>query len=95
MGANDVDVVVADLRYDAAWWDNISETMNNALKIMQEFCYLPYATFDGVSHVLGATKNYESTHEQMTTLLSGGVSETASIAERLRVTANNIEAADV
>lgn len=95
MGNSDVNVVVSDLRFDADWWDQISTALNDGLKIMQDYCDLPYATFDGISHALGATSNYQSTHQRMTELLTGGVAETASIAERLRVTADNILDADI
>jgi hypothetical protein len=92
--SNDVNLITSDLRTDADWWDDISETMSKALKTMQDYCGLPYATFDGISHGLGATRNYEATYQQMVALVSGGVVETASIATRLRATANNMIATD-
>jgi hypothetical protein len=94
LSGNDVNIVISDLRTDADWWDQISQAMNDALKIMNDRCVLPYATFDGISAGLGADDSYEDTHEQMTTLLSGGVTETASIATNLRATADNMVATD-
>lgn len=94
MSENDVNLVISDLRTDAEHWDLISAALNDGLKIMQDSCTLPYATFDGITHALGATGNYEATYDQMTTLLSGGVTETASIATRLRATADNMVATD-
>jgi len=94
MSGNDVNLVISDLRADADWWDQISEALSAGLQIMQDSCDLPYATFDGISHGLGATDNYQGTYDQMTTLLGAGVTETASIATRLRATANNMVATD-
>lgn len=93
MSSSDVNLVIADINYDADWWDQISAAMQTALTAM-DGALLPYATFDGVSHGLGATRTYEGVLTQMTTLLQGGVTETASIATRLRSTAEAILEAD-
>jgi hypothetical protein len=92
--SDDVNLVASDLREDADWWDRISVAMNGALTIMRDDCALPYATFDGISHLLGADRRYAATLDQLTTLLDGGVTETASIATRLRATATTMAGAD-
>ena len=94
MSENDINLVVSDLRTDADWWDKISQALNDGLTIISESCTLPYATFDGISHALGADRSYESTYDQMKSLLQGGVTETGSIATRLRATADNMVATD-
>jgi len=94
MSENDVNLVISDLRADATSWDAISASLNEGLKIMTDNCTLPFMTFDGLSFALGAEKSYEATLTQMKTLLGGGVTETASIATKLRATADNMAATD-
>lgn len=94
MSNQDIDLVVTDLRLDGTRWDTSSTAFADAMKIVTGGGTLPYATFDGITHALGATSSYNETHELLRTLLAGGVAETARIAEALRQTATNMEAAD-
>lgn len=90
----DTDAVVGDLRLDATRWDNVSAEFSRAVTMMSEGAVLPFMSFDGITHLLGATTTYNDVLERLQTLLEGGVAETARIAEALRGTATNIETAD-
>lgn len=90
----DTDAVVGDLRLDATRWDQISAEFARAVTVMNDGVQLPFMTFDGITHGLGATDSYNQVLERLQTILEGGVAETARIAESLRGTANNIETAD-
>ncbi|GAA3593367.1 hypothetical protein GCM10022198_16530 [Klugiella xanthotipulae] len=90
---NDHALVIGDLRKDATSWEDISAALNKALIIINGLD-LPYATFDGITHLLGATDAYAAAHSQMADFLKGGVTQTTDIAAKLRATADNMVATD-
>jgi len=94
MSDKNVKVVVADLRRDADDWDRVSTELSAALTTLQTGCSLPYATFDGISHMLGADAAYEAAYDQVAVLLDSGAKETAMIASRLRTTADTMTSTD-
>lgn len=90
----DIQLVVSDLRMDASQWEDISAELGKAQASMSNNCELTYATFDGISHALGATAAYTAAFNQLYSYLKSGVEETSRIADRLRTTASTMENAD-
>jgi hypothetical protein len=90
----DIKVVLSDLGTDAVRWDSASEEFAKAVTILENGAKLPFAAFDGISYAQGAETAYNSTLEQLHTLLRDGAKELAHIADRLRATATNIRNGD-
>ena len=93
MADQNVDIVIRDLGTDATRWDLASSEFAKANAIIQNLTMAEFV-MDGLTFSQGGTRSYNATHEQIQTLLSAGVTETARIAQALRNTATNMTNAE-